>query len=122
MAASKKATNPTAMSRELASLKQRVKWLEAALKPRRGKPTVDRSAAASRRETAEREARRKALSDYYAKCHEDRLRRNPWMLKSELESERETNEFLKSRGFKPNPSTIPKSLRRKARNLREEQP
>ena len=113
MAAPKKATDLTAISRELASLKQRVKWLEAALKPKRGKPAVDRSSAGSRRETAEREARHKALSEYYAKCREDRLRRNPWMLKSELESEREANEFLKSRGFKPNPSRIPKSLRRK---------
>ena len=112
MAAPKKATDPTAISRELASLKQRVKWLEAALKPRRGKPAVDRSSVGSRRETAQREARHKALSDYYAKSHEDLLRRNPWMLKSELESEREVNEFLKSRGFEPNPSRIPKSLRR----------
>jgi hypothetical protein len=116
----KKAISPTAISRELTTLKQRVKWLEAALKPKRDKPAVDRSAAGSRRETAEREARHKALSEYYAKCHEDILRRNPWMLKSEFQSERETNEFLKSRGFKPNPSTIPKSLRGKARNLREE--
>lgn len=115
MALTKKATSPTAVSRELASLKQRVKWLEAALKRRRAKPAVDRAAAGSKRETAEREARHKALSEYYAKCHEDRLRRNPWMLESELKSERETNEFLKSRGFKPNPSSIPKALRRRAR-------
>jgi hypothetical protein len=41
MAAPNKATNPTANSRELASLKQRVKWLEAALRPKRRKPAVD---------------------------------------------------------------------------------
>lgn len=115
MAAPKKANNPTGIRRELVSLKQRVSWLEAALKPNRRKPPVDRSAAGSRHEAAEREARHKALSDFYAKRHEDRLRENPWMLKSELESERETNEFLKSHGFKPNPSSIPKALRTKGR-------
>ena len=116
MAPTNKANNSSRFARELVALKQRVKWLEAALKPRRGKPAVDRPAAGSRREAVESDARNKALSEYYAKCREDHLRNNPRMLKSELESEREVNDFLKSRGFKPNPSRIPKSLRRKARS------
>lgn len=114
MAAHKGSTVPATIRLDLASLKRRVSWLEAALKPKPEEPAIDRAAAGSKRESAEREARHKALMEYYRKGKEERLRQNPWLLEMEIKSEEEENEYLKSRGFKPKPSTIPKSLRRKA--------
>lgn len=115
MAAHKGSTVPAKIRLDLASLKRRVSWLEAALKPKPDKPAIDRAAAGSKRETAEREARHKALMEYYRKRHEERLQRSPFLLNLERECEDSESAFLKSRGFKPDPSRIPKSLRTKAR-------
>jgi hypothetical protein len=115
MAARKGSTVPANIRLDLASLKRRVSWLEAALKLKPGKPAIDRAAAGSKRESAEREARHKALAEYHRKSHEKNLRDSPFLLNLERECEDEENAFLKSRGFKPNPSRIPTSLRKKAR-------
>lgn len=114
-----KAKSEDSVRRELAALKQRVSWLEAALKPGRGKPALDRKAAGAKRNNAEAEARRKALDEYYARQHEDFLRTSPFGLEIQLKGETEVNDFLKSRGFRPNPSRIPESLWREVRALKK---
>ena len=54
------------------------------------------------------------MSEYYAREREERYRTDPKTLEIALELERKENEFLKSKGIKPGPSIIPKSLHPKS--------
>ncbi len=67
------------------------------------------------RDRAEQDARHAALKDYNQRRRVESLRRSPWLLEIEQRLEDERNEFLKSRGLPPDPTDIPKELRRKAR-------
>ena len=113
MAAQTKLKVPRTILNDIAALKQRVSWLEAALKPKPSKPPVDRLWANFERGMAESKARSDAMSEYYKKQREDRWRENPSSLRNANEIERSENEFLKSKGLKPNPSWIPKELRKR---------
>jgi hypothetical protein len=93
------------IERQIKALRTRVGALEAVL--RRAKPD------------SESEARRKALAEYYKQEEIQLYLRNPGFLKAAIESETERNAFLKSRGFKPEPSRIPEQFRR---GLRAYQP
>ena len=97
-------------------LKNRVRYLEQALRNAREKPS-QLSIIANRRDQAERDARREALKDYYEQERTERLRRSPWMLEIDQQVEDNRNAFLRSRGLKPEPSEIPKELRQRARAL-----
>lgn len=119
MARAKRVALPTTIANEIASLKQRVSWLEAALKPKpaRTNPRVNKALADVERKWAEIQARSKAMLEFHEKEREKRLRENPNALRILVEQERKENEFLKSKGLTPSPSFIPKSLRRKAKSL-----
>lgn len=88
----------SSIERQIKSLRTRVSALERVL--RREKPD------------SESEARRKALAEYYKQREIQLYLRNPGFLKAAIESETERNAFLKSRGLKPEPSSIPEQFRR----------
>lgn len=117
MARARRSAVPSSFKNDIAALKRRVSWLEAALKPKpkRGKAPVDKVWAHFERRKAEMNARSKALEEYRDREHEKRLRENPMALRIAIESERRENEFMRSKGLSPSPSHIPKSLRRKAK-------
>ena len=86
----------------------RVSFLERALKPAnlgRTKFEVGRD-----RDRAEEKARSDALREYYEQKKVERYLRNPSLLAADLASEKEVADFLRSRGFKPEPSWIPKQF------------
>jgi hypothetical protein len=115
MAKTKRAAVPDSVRRQLASLKHRVSWLEAALKPKKEKPPVDRVSANYLRKSAEQEARDDAMREYREQEKLARYREDPYLLEITRERERKENAFLRARGLKPNPSYIPKELRRRVR-------
>ena len=104
------------VKRQLLVLKNRVSFLERALQKARKKPAA-LPVMADRRDQAEREARREALKDYYRQRNIEHYRDNPIFLEIAQRSEDERNEYLRSRGLEPEPSDIPKELRRQARAL-----
>src|SRR5687767_3528135 len=87
------------LRRDIRILKNRIKVLERVLKPA----------------SPEEKARRKALDEFNRERHFKHLRECRMSLRWELEDERETNEFLKSRGFEPLPSRIPDDIRQLVR-------
>lgn len=91
-------------------------FLERALRhvrePRSQLPVVSKS-----RDQAEVDAHNAALKDYYAQQENARYKRDPWFLEIEQRTEDDRNDFLHSRGLKPEPTRIPKEFRRQARAL-----
>ena len=104
------ATSLSGLRQQLRALKNRVTWLERAIKPATKPifPDVNRT-----RDEAEREARHEALMEYYRKWNIEFYKRNPSWLAREIAEEHERNEFLRSRGLKPEPSRIPAEVRPK---------
>ena len=99
---------PKKLLHEIRILKNRVRWLERALKPAK-QQAVDAGVDLDRsRQRAEDDARHKAKMEYYRKRSIEHYRRNPNFLRLELESEQRLNDFLKARGFEPEQSRIPK--------------
>ena len=115
MAKAKSAAIPESVRRQLASLTHRVSWLEAALKPKKRTVPIDRVRAGRDREDAERKTRNDALTEYYEQERIEQFRENPSLFKIARELDRKKNAFLRSKGLKPLPSSIPQALRRKAR-------
>lgn len=101
-------TSISSLRQQLRELKNRVTWLERAIKPAKKPipPDVNRT-----RDLAEQEARNEALMEYYRQRNIEFYKRNPTWLRLELDQEREKNEFLRSRGLKPEPSKIPAEVR-----------
>ena len=88
----------SSIERQIKALRTRVGALERVL--RHEKPD------------SESEARRKALAESYKQEEIQLYLRNPGFLKAAIESETGRNAFLKSRGLKPEPSSIPEQFRR----------
>lgn len=103
-------TSIPSLQRQLRTLKNRVTWLERALKPVKRPLSPDLNRA---RDRAEEHARHEAIKEYYRKWKIEFYQRHPKFLDQDLASEREVNAFLRSRGFKPEPSAIPPEARRK---------
>jgi len=82
----------------------RVGFLERALKPAK-KTERYTGVLNNTRERAEAEARSKALSEYFERKKVERYLRHPEWLTADFAFEREINEYLKSRGLKPEPSS-----------------
>jgi hypothetical protein len=99
------------IERQIEALRTRVGILERALKKARRAPSSLR-VLAKQRDDSEDEARRNALADYFKQRKIESYLRNPRWLQIEIESENSLNEFLKSRGLKPEPSNIPEQFRR----------
>ncbi len=101
-------TSISGLRQQLRALKNRVTWLERAIKPAKKPifPDVNRA-----RDHAEEEARHEALMEYYRKWNIEFYKRNPDWLARERAEERKRNEFLRSRGLKPEPSSIPAEVR-----------
>lgn len=114
MAKAKRAAIPESVRRQLASLTHRVSWLEAALRPKKRKTPIDRARAGTDRELAERKTRNDALREFYDQRRIARYRDDPNQLKIVLELEQQENAFLRARGLKPNPSDIPRELRKRS--------
>jgi hypothetical protein len=112
MAKTKSAAIPESVRRQLASLTHRVSWLEAALKPKKQKAPVDRFWAGFERRNAERKTRDDAMREYRENEKLQRYREKPHLLTAMRELERKENAFMRSKGLKPNPSYIPKELRK----------
>ena len=102
---------PATTADQIKQLRRRVTLLERALRRASEKPQC-LGAAARRHDDAAKEARRKALSDYYKQQEIEHYLRNPNFLRIAIESENEKNAFLKSRGLEPEPSSIPEQFRR----------
>jgi len=88
----------------------RVGFLERALRPakkRSGTDELNRS-----REHAECDARHKAMMEYYEQKTNEYYLRNPEDLARDLAREQEKADFLRSRGLKPEPSSIPAQFHR----------
>src|SRR5690349_6859493 len=106
------------LKRQLLVLKNRVGYLERALRPTRKKPS--RIELSERRDQAEKDDRHQALKEYHAQARIRGLTENQLVLQIEQVNEDERNAFLRSRGLAPEPSKIPKELRKKARKLAAE--
>lgn len=115
MAKTKSAAIPESVRRQLASLTQRVSWLEAALKPKKDKAPVDRAWANYLRRSAEQKARDEAMQEYRELERVAIYRAQPNVLKMGIVRERKENAFLKSKGLKPRPTYYPKTLIKKVR-------
>jgi flagellar biosynthesis/type III secretory pathway chaperone len=110
MAASKQSSVPKSLLRDVAVLKQRVAWLEKALKPQTpGRHTGDWSAQ-FKRTMAESNARWEALKEYWNRDRDENYRKNPDLLTGARKREKEMNAFLKERGFAPLRSQLRKRL------------
>ena len=103
-------TSISGLRQQLRSLKNRVTWLERAIRPAKKpiSPDVNRA-----RDQAEEKARHEALMEFYRLRNVAFYKRNPNWLKLEIAQEREKNAFLRSRGLKPEPSSIPAEVRPK---------
>jgi hypothetical protein len=99
------------VERQIKTLQKRVGLLERALEKAKDQP-ASLSAIAKSRDDSEREAKRKALSEYYKQREIERYLRNPGWLRAVVELENDRNAFLTSRGFAPEPSDIPEQFRR----------
>lgn len=115
MAKVKSAAVPESVRRQLASLTNRVSWLEAALKPKKSKGPVDRVWANYLRRSAEEKPRDDAMREYREQERVARYRENPNILKNGIAEERKENAFLRSKGLKPKPTYYPKALLKKVR-------
>lgn len=108
----------TDIKRELLVLKNRVSYLERAL--RRAKDKGTRKTLADRREQAEADTRRKVLKEFLAHNRAELYRRSPPMLVGTQLFEDKMNAFFRAKGLAPEPSEIPKELRKKAKALTAE--
>jgi ribosomal protein S15P/S13E len=99
------------IERQIKALRMRVGFLERALRKARQDPSSLR-AVAGKRDDAEREARREALAEFFKQRQIERYLNSPSSLRIAIEAENDLNEFLKSRGLKPEPSDIPEQFRR----------
>ena len=99
------------IERQIKALRMRVSFLERALKKARRDPSALR-AVARKRDDSESVARRSAIAEYYKQRKIESYLRDPGWLQIAIESENNLNEFLKSRGLKPEPSDIPEQFRR----------
>lgn len=119
MAKTKRAAVPDSVRRQLAALNHRVSWLEAALKPKKEKAPADRVWAGLERRWAQQKTHDDAMREYHQQERIARYRENPNLVKIARELERKENEFLRSKGLRPKPSTIPKEFQRKVRAPRK---
>jgi hypothetical protein len=106
------------LKKQLLALKNRVSYLERALRPARQK--ASREDLADRLDHAKEDARSQALKEYYAQRRLKGLGQNDLLLEIEQVNLDERNAFLRSRGLPPERSQIPKELRKKARRLAAE--
>ena len=100
------------LQRQIVALKQRVTWLERALRPKPAKAALAGQNAGLSRDLAEAEARRKAIDEFLEEKDRQWYLENPQLLKQRRKRDREINAFLRSRGLKPIPSRLPKGLGR----------
>lgn len=100
----------TSLRHQIRALKNRVTWLERAIKPVKKPISPDLNLA---RDQAEENTRHEALMQFYRQRNIEFYKRNPNWLKLEIAQEREKNEFLRARGLKPEPSKIPAEVRPK---------
>lgn len=103
-------TSISSLRQQLLALKNRVTWLERAIKPAKKpiSPHVNRA-----RDHAEEASRQEALMEYYKERKIAFYKRHPDWLEGDIALEREKNAFLRSRGLKPEPSRIPAEVRPK---------
>ena len=105
------------LDRKIRALSMRVSFLERALKPAK-KAARPPQQLNRTREQAEAVARRAAMSEYYQKSRIEFYLRNPTFLAAELAEEQKVAEYLKSRGLKPEPSSIPAQFHRGLKGYR----
>ncbi len=122
MAKAKSVAIPVTIRRQLASLNHRVSWLEAALKPKKKKAPADRVWAGIERRWAQQKTHDDAMREYHQQERIARYRADPNLVKIARELERKENEFLRSKGLTPKPSTIPKEFQRRVRASRKTSP
>jgi len=103
------------LKHELTVLKQRVSWLEKALRPKEARTALRDGNADLTRKQAERDAHHKAMKDYLDEKRRKMYEESPNMLRADRKWERERNAYLRERGLKPLPSDIPKGLSRAKR-------
>ena len=97
-------TSLSSLRQQVRALKNRVTWLERALKPAKKPISPDVNIA---RDHAEQSARDEALMEYYREWNIAFYKRHPDWLERERAEERNRNAFLRSRGIEPEPSRIP---------------
>jgi hypothetical protein len=97
---------------ELTALKQRVTWLEQALRPKKARAAARQGNVDLSRQIAEQQARSKAINEFFDQKARQRYREFPHMLEDRRKFDREINEFLEARGLAPIKSDIPKGLGR----------
>ena len=105
-------TSISGLRQQLRSLKNRVTWLERAIRPAKKPVSPEMNRA---RDRAEEQARHAAIMEYYRKWKIEFYKSHPDWLKQDKAREDEVNAFLRSRGFKPEPSAIPAEARQKTR-------
>ena|SRR5690349_5284970 len=117
----KRVTSAEPIRRQILQLRNRVSFLERALRNARREPS-QLSAIAKRRDDAEIDATNKALNEYHERRRIEQYRESSWLLAIEQRLENERNDCLLSKGLKPEPSSIPKEVRRQAQALAKRPP
>jgi len=102
------------------SLQMRLARLERPVRTKRQQRASEKLWADYQRRSAESDKRSKAMREYWDKEREERLRENPNALRLAVEGDRRINDFLKSKGLKPDVNTVPPVLRRRAKSQRTE--
>jgi hypothetical protein len=115
VAATKKLVVPAVVRNEIARLKRRVAWLEREFArgiPERPAPAPTQTPF--EKAMAEDNARSKAESEYWRAKRHAQLLADPDAMKRARAADREFNDFLKARGIKPAPSSLPRVVRARA--------
>jgi hypothetical protein len=101
-------TSISGLHQQLRALKNRVTWLERALKPVKKPISADLAHA---RDQAEEKARDEAMREFHQWEQIELYKRHPEWVEIAENRERKMNEFLRSRGLQPEPSSIPTEAR-----------
>jgi hypothetical protein len=88
----------------------RVTFLERALKPAKKKSSVD--VLNTRRSSAEEDAVREAVLEFYKQQEIEYYLRNPNVVELALKQEQQEADFLRSRGLEPRPSRLPEQFQK----------
>jgi len=100
------------VSKAVVALTHRVRFLEHALRDARQIPSRLHTIA-ERRDRAEQNARDEAFKELDRQEKLEMYRKTPGLADRMREIEHRRNAFLKSRGLKPEPTRIPKELRKR---------
>lgn len=100
------------LKHELAQVKQRLSWVEKAIRREPVKERIRDGNAEVARDLARATASRKAIDEFCEQRRRRRYEEFPDLLQERRKFEKDVNAFLRERGLDPIPTEIPKRLSR----------